>query len=111
MLAEKIEGQLECFAENREKCINFSVQIEKELEHCEREFRINFLDSVRFMTSSISSFAGNLAEELHNSKCKDSKSCIEYIKAKNKLLIFECLKCNKNHKKYFIRPIIRFIQI
>ena len=37
---------------------------------------IKVIDSVRFMASSLSTHAGNLAEELYNSKCKDCKSCL-----------------------------------
>ena len=43
----------------------------------------------------------NLAEGLHKNKCLDWKSCLKYIKIEDTHLIFKCLKCNKNHKKYF----------
>ena len=48
------------------------------------------MDSVRFIASSLSSFADNLAEELHNSECNYFKSFHEYVKTKNELLIFKC---------------------
>ena len=48
------------------------------------------------MGSSLSNPADNLADGLHNSKCKDCKSCLEYIKVKDKLIISKSLKCNKN---------------
>ena len=35
------------------------------------------------------------------------KSCIEYIKVKYKLLIFKRFKCNKNHKKYFKKDLVK----
>ena len=50
-------------------------------------YRIKFIDSVRFMASSLSSLGEYLDEGLHKSKFKDSKSCLEYIKVKDKLLI------------------------
>ena len=53
------------------------------------------------MSSSLSSLADNLSEGLHNNKCTDCKSCLEYISTKDELLIFNCLKCSKNHKNYF----------
>ena len=65
--------------------------------------RIKFIDSVRFMTSSLSSILDDLAEELYNIKFKDCKSCFEYIKFKDKLIILKRLKCDKNQlsKKIF----------
>ena len=38
----------------------------------------------------------NLAEGLHKGKCRDCKSCLEYVNVKDSLLIFDCLNCNKN---------------
>ena len=35
------------------------------------------------------------------------KSCPEYIPTKDKLLIFKCLKCNKNHNKDFNKDLIK----
>ena len=32
---------------------------------------------------------------------KDCKSCFEYIKVKDKILMLNCSGCNKNHKQYF----------
>ena len=34
-------------------------------------------------------------------KCTDCRFCLEYMSAKNELLIFNYLKCSKNHKKGF----------
>ena len=53
------------------------------------------------MASSPSTVAENLAKRLHNSKCKDFESCLEYVKVKYKLLIFKRLKYNKSHEKYY----------
>lgn len=35
------------------------------------------------------------------------KSCLEYIKVKEKLWISNCFKCNKNHKKYFNKGLVK----
>ena len=59
--------------------------------------KIRFIDSIRFMSSSLSSLADNLSEGLHNNTCKDCKSCLE--SQKDKLLIFNCLKFNENYEK------------
>ena len=58
-------------------------------------YRKKFIDSVRFMASSLSSLADNLAEGLHNSKCNDCKSYLEYMNVKDGLLLFNCSDCNK----------------
>ena len=55
---------------------------------------------------ALSSLADNPPEGLYNSKCKDCKSYLEYLKAKDKLLIFKCLKCNKSHKKYLNKDLV-----
>ena len=39
---------------------------------------MRFIDSIRFMLSSLSSAVVNLSGGLHNNKCKDCKSCLEY---------------------------------
>ena len=98
-LAEEFEGQFECLGENTEKCITFSVPINKQLKNGKTNtYKIKFIDSFRFMSSSLSSLADNLFEGLHN----DCKSRLEYTSAKDRLLIFNCLKCSKNHKSISI---------
>ena len=41
-------------------------------------YKFQFMDSVRFMTSSLSNLVDNLAEEIHKINCKygcDNKKC------------------------------------
>ena len=59
------------------------------------------------MSSSLSSLADNLAEELHDNKCTDYESFLEYISTKDELLIFNCLKCSKHHKEHFNKYLIK----
>ena len=59
------------------------------------------------MSRSLSSLVDNLSEGLHNDKYTDCKSYLEYIPTKDELLIFSCLKCNKNHKKHFNKYLIK----
>ena len=47
------------------------------------------------------------SEVLHNYKCTDCKSCIEYISTEDRLLIFKCSKCYKNHNKKFNKDFIK----
>ena len=83
-LAEEFEGQFKCLGENTEKYITFSVPIKNDQKIT---YKIKFIDSFRFMSSSLSSLADNLTEGLHNDKCKDCKSCLKYISTKDSQLI------------------------
>ena len=59
------------------------------------------------MASSLSSLADNFAEGLQNNKYKKSKSCLQYINAKDKLLIFNCSGCNKNYENNFKKDLTK----
>ena len=59
------------------------------------------------MSSPLSNLVDNLSDGLHNIKCTDCKSYLEYISTKkDELLIFNCLKCSKNHKTHFNKELI-----
>ena len=45
----------------------------------------------------------NLSERIHNNKCADCKSCLDYIKTKNEKLIFKCFNCEQYYKKLIKR--------
>ena len=78
--------------ENTEKYITFSVPIKKEINNKNKTFeityKIKFIDSYRFMSTSLSKLVDNLSEGLHNNRCVDCKSCIDYMKNKDEKLIF-----------------------
>ena len=106
-LAEESEGQFECLGENTEKYITFLVPFKK-VENSEIiKYKTKFVGSFRFMSNSLSSRVDNLSEVLHNDKCTDCKFYLEYISNKDELLIFNCLKCSKNHKKHFNNYLIK----
>ena len=54
---------------------------------------------MKFMESLLSSYADNLAERLHNSKCRDFKSYLKYSKIKDGLFLFSYSNCDKNYEK------------
>ena len=55
-LVKEFEGNFECLGENTEKYITFSVPIKKKIEnkYLEITYKIKFIDSYRFMSSSLS---------------------------------------------------------
>ena len=103
-LAE-FEGEFEYLGENTEKCITFSVPIKKEITKKDKDgndkiteilYKIKFIDSFRFLSSSLRSLVDNLSEGLHSDKCTDCKSCLDYMTTKDEQLIFRCFGCKKN---------------
>ena len=46
------------------------------------------------MSSSLSKLVDNLSEGIHNNKCVDCNSCLDYIKIKNEKLLLKCFNCN-----------------
>ena len=79
---KEFEGNFECLGKNTEKYITFSVPIKKKIENKDLEitYKIKFIDSYRFMASSLSKLADNLSEGIHNNKCSDCGSNLDYIK-------------------------------
>ena len=69
------------------------------------------------MSTSLSKFVDNLSEGLHNIRCVDCKSYLDYMiikdGAKNSgRLIFRCYNCKKNYEKDFNKELIeRFANI
>ena len=107
-LAKEFDGQLECLGENTEKYITFSVPIKKELDNGKTiTYKLKFIDSFRFMSTSLSSFVDNLSEKLHSDKCKDCKSELDYMSVKYNQLIFQCLECKKNYNKDCNKKLIK----
>ena len=59
------------------------------------------------MSSSLSKLVDNLSEEIHNNKCLNCESCLDYIKTKNKKLILKCFNCRQYYEKDFNKEIIK----
>ena len=119
-LAEEFEGEFECLGENTEKCITFSVPIKRKLQKdkygndkiAKIKYKIKFIDSYRFMSTSLSNLLNNLSEGVHNNKCTDCKSFLDYMATKDEQLIFRCFSCKKNYEKRFNKELIqRFANI
>ena len=108
-LVKKFEGNFDCLGENTEKCITFSVPLKKKIENKNLEitYKIKFIDSFRFMSSSLSRLVDNLSEGIHNNNCADCKSNLDYIKTKNEKLILECYNCKQSYRKKFNKELIK----
>ena len=115
-LAEEFEGEFECFGENTEKYITFSVPIKKEITKKDKDgndkitkisCKIKFIDSFRFMSSSLSNLVDNLSKGLHSDKSTDCRSCRDYITTEDEQLIFKCFECKKNYNKGFNKELIK----
>ena len=100
-LAKEFEGQFECLGENTEKYITFSVPIKKELDNGKTiTYKLKFIDSFRFMSTSLSKLADNLSE-IYSKKCRDKncKSECEFKGLKSNKLSYNCKECRKKTKK------------
>ena len=108
-LVKEFEGNFECLGENTEKYITFSVPIKKKIENKDMEitYKINFIDSFRFMATSLSKLVDNLTEDIHGDKCFDCKSDLSYMKVIDETLIFRCFNCKKNYKKEINKELIK----
>ena len=107
-LVKEFEGNFECLGENTEKYITFSVPIKKRIEnkYMEITYKIKFVDSFRFMATSLSKLVENLTEGIHNDKCIKCKSNLCYMKVMDEKLIFRCFNCNKNYKKEINKELV-----
>ena len=103
-LAEGFDGDFECLGENKEKHITFSVPIKKEFdEDGTIIYGIKFIDSFRFMSTSLSNLVDNLSNKvIDDGKCSICGSNLEYIAIrKSGRLIFECFNCKRRYSKTF----------
>ena len=75
-MENEFEGSFECIEENRETYKSFSVPIKKEVINIDKDgnksvetmsYKIKFIDSSRFMVTSLSKLVNNLTEGIH--KC------------------------------------------
>ena len=108
-LVKEFDGNFECLGDNTEKYITFSVPLKKKIKNKDIEitYKIKFIDSYRFMSSSLSKLVENLSEGIHNNKCVDCNSCLDYIKIKNKKLLLKCFNCNAYYRKKFNKELIK----
>ena len=107
-LVKEFDRNFACLGENTEKYITFSVPIKKKIENKDIEItdKIKFIDSFRFMATSLSKLVDNLTEDIHGDKCVDCKSDLSYMKVIDETLIFRCFNCKKNYEKEINKELI-----
>ena len=112
-LACEFEVNFECLGENSEKYITFSVPIKKRIENKNMDitYKIKFIDSFRFMTTSLSKLVDNLTDNIHNDKCIKFKSNFCFVRAMNETLLFKCIDCEKEYEKEFNKELLKRFSI
>ena len=60
-------------------------------------YKTKFVDSAKFMASSISNLFDSLSEGIHKIKCKSWDCFLEYESVKDTLIKYKCLSSNKNY--------------
>ena len=71
-LAQEFKGEFDCLGENTEKYITFSAPIKKE-NNKKITYKLKFIDSYRFMSTSLSNLVNNLSG-VYDKECK---KCME----------------------------------
>ena len=113
-LVKEFEGNFECLGKNIEKYITFSVPIKKKIKNKDLEitYKIKFIDSFRFMSSSLSKLVNNLSEGIHSNKCVNCKCYLDYVRiTKNEKLLLKCFNCNNYYKKKFNKDLIKILTV
>ena len=101
-LAEEFNGQrFECLVENTEKYITFSVPIKKQITKIDKDgndtivnisYKIKYIDSFRFMSSSLSSLVNNLTvdkiKNIFSYECEDCNNKLDYLRFKDNNMLF-----------------------
>ena len=91
-LTIEFKGEVNCIGDNMEKYITFSGPINKKCDNGKKvTYKLKFIDSFRFMPTSLSELVDNTSGIFNSIECK---SCIEKIKV-NSECCFVGLKNNK----------------
>ena len=70
-------------------------------------YKIKFIDSYRFMSTSLSNLVYNLSAGLYNDKCTNCKSYLDYMTTKDQQLIFRCFRGKKNYEQDVNKELIQ----
>ena len=88
-LAEEFKRKLHCIGENMEKYITFSAPIKKKCDDRKTiTYKLRFIDSFRFMPTSLSELVDNMSGNFNSIECK---SCTENNKCEECKILIEGL--------------------
>ena len=101
-LAIEFNGEINRIGDNMEEYITFSVPIKKELNNGKTvTYKLKFIDSYRFMQSSLSDLVDNTSEIFKSRECRSCKERTKinsecyFAGLKNDRLIYKCRECKK----------------
>ena len=80
-------GSFQCLDENSEKYITLTC-------------RLKFIDSFRFMSTSLLNLISNLSDQ-HYNNCFDCKNLLNCMVFKDNKVVFRCFECTKNISKNY----------
>ena len=87
----KAYGSFQCLGEISEKHVTFSVPFKTNKSMtCE----LKFIDSFRFMGTSLSNLINNLSDQLYTN-CFDCKNPLDYMVFKDNKVVLRCFECKK----------------
>ena len=100
-LPKKFEGKFACLGEDTEK-LNTFFRSNRGRSCCNESvvtisYKIKFIDSVKFIATSLSNLVDNLTEETHKIKCKDCDCFLQYECVKQNSTKNKCTSCNKDY--------------
>ena len=104
----EFDGNFECLGENTENYITLSVPIKNKIDNknIDITYKIKFIDSFRFMDTSLSKLVEKLTDNIHNGKCIKCKFNLCFVKPRNEKLIFKCIDSEKEYEKEFNNELI-----
>ena len=106
-LVKELKSKFGCLGENTEKYITFSVPIEKQGDDGKPTvYKIKFIDSFRFVSTSLSSLVDSLSDGLYNIKCKDCNSFLDYMNFYDDKLVYRSFDCKANYNINFNNKLI-----
>ena len=97
-VANEFKDVFECLGEYTVKYKKVSVSIEKEIKKIDKDgnedvttisYKIRFIDSARFMTSSLSNLVDDLAPGIYKIKCKDFNCFFEHESFNDSLIKYK----------------------
>lgn len=109
IVGSEVTVVIECLRENTEKYKIVSVPIAKETESGKTTCKIKSIDSVKFMSSSLSNLTDILSEGLHKDKNQRLQRFSGVCDRDNKLTS-ECVDCKKNYGKEFDENVAKRFQ-